>query len=1143
MNYCVNNANNACNKIKPNALESIASTLYQISSWKPISFHMRTDRAESFSNSSYLVYSLSLSSNNKFLAIGSAEKSIKVWDVESMSEAFTLKGHFSCVFSVSFSNDNSLLVSGSADRSVKVWDIINRFEKIVFLGHFGAVKSVCFSHDGNYIVSGSEDCRVMLWCMITESAHKVLHECVDWVYSVKISNSRDFLCFTTANDVYLWDFITETQFVLDNSIDPICISNCGNIIATSTSDFSINIFSKPFIRPKVLISHKACITNIAISYNSLYLASSSSDNIVKIWSLSEKNIICNIESDIIYTAISFSVDGKFLFGGSYINKIDRWKLNINSIKKIIQLSSKPIIALSFSKNNRFLVCGGEDPVIKVWDLWNKKEFCHLEGHLLKINCVLFNPETTYIISSSNDCTIKLWDFKTLSLYSTCHGHKGPVLSLQLISSNTILSSSEDGTIKLWSLPSCLYLKTIFSNKFRISSLALSPNARILGLGTYQHTKFWNIEKNTPKKCWLKHEDWVAALCFSNCGKNIVCGLLNGLFKIWDFKLKTEIWRCKGHKEGIKSIFFINNEVMVTMPEKGVGKMWDFFQKCEEKADLESGLCTIYDNKKSWIVYGCEDGSVRICKMRGNFVDNKNRKHDRRSFSTDKTRESLRKLTINHYIFLFYRKKKYLTFDRDLNSGPCSFLSFYSAFCAICDFSFENITKEMCRVRISKNCYTLLHFIAFTGIEEPLKKLLQRKKVVILQDAYKKSPLFYSIIRKHDKITELLLKNLASFSPNLEDPDYFTSFNSVSYDFAMILCCSSAYLKKFLHNSIAFYSFNEFSGEIKEKYFIKSTTACEPEDFFRECLDLEKKTVNIQVSSIMFCVTPGSKHSLKLIKSLINAKDPYVLSVPVIKSITSIKWNSLKSAFYAPMLLSLLYLGLLLRFFTNKSLSLLIRYSFASIGSVVSIRLYKSAFPKYSFLYLFLCCVIIVIIGTIIVCIRDIIFSDADGYYLLVGLLNSFLFGYNIVNYPNIKFALRKLCYYAFLCPFLQVVIILRKASEIFIFVGITALLFLRALAVINENSMIFIKVYITDDFSLKNLDYYSKFHLVFTLALYILFNLIQYQIKYYKKNYIRYAKSQKCIERLNFIYNLECLLAAFSPANRYFHIFCLSLIN
>lgn len=53
---------------------------------------------------------------------GSADKTIKIWDIEKKSNVETLLGHTSSVMSLSVSNDSSFIISGSADKSVMIWE-------------------------------------------------------------------------------------------------------------------------------------------------------------------------------------------------------------------------------------------------------------------------------------------------------------------------------------------------------------------------------------------------------------------------------------------------------------------------------------------------------------------------------------------------------------------------------------------------------------------------------------------------------------------------------------------------------------------------------------------------------------------------------------------------------------------------------------------------------------------------------------------------------------------------------------------------------------------------------------------------------------------------------------------------------------
>jgi len=69
------------------------------------------------------VLSVSFGPDGKFLASGSGDKTVKVWEVGSWREVATLKGHGRAVSSVSFSPDGKFLASGSDDKTVKVWEV------------------------------------------------------------------------------------------------------------------------------------------------------------------------------------------------------------------------------------------------------------------------------------------------------------------------------------------------------------------------------------------------------------------------------------------------------------------------------------------------------------------------------------------------------------------------------------------------------------------------------------------------------------------------------------------------------------------------------------------------------------------------------------------------------------------------------------------------------------------------------------------------------------------------------------------------------------------------------------------------------------------------------------------------------------
>jgi hypothetical protein len=106
---------------------------------------------------------VSFSPDDNYLATGSWDTTVKIWDARTGAELRTLRGHQDVVNAVAFSPDGTRLASAGGDQIVKIWDVTAGEEALTLRGHTGYVWSLAFSADGTRLASGCGDGTVRVW--------------------------------------------------------------------------------------------------------------------------------------------------------------------------------------------------------------------------------------------------------------------------------------------------------------------------------------------------------------------------------------------------------------------------------------------------------------------------------------------------------------------------------------------------------------------------------------------------------------------------------------------------------------------------------------------------------------------------------------------------------------------------------------------------------------------------------------------------------------------------------------------------------------------------------------------------------------------------------------------------------------------
>ncbi|EKF04447.1 kinase domain protein [Tolypothrix sp. PCC 7601] len=293
----------------------------------------------------------------------------------------TITGHSGGVYSVAISPDGKTLASGSADSTIKLWNIPRGEPIRTLTGHSGLIYSVAISPDGKTLASGSFDTTIKLWNLATGEQIGTLTRHSNSVYSVAISPDGNTLASIADNTIKLWNLATKEQIRTlpseryantghSSFVYSVAISPDGNTLASGSLDNTIklwNLATGELIR--TLNRHSDGVISVAISRDGKTLASGSLDNTIKLWNLATGEEIRTLtgHSDTPFV-VAFSPDGKTLASGSADKTIKLWNLATGEEIRTLNRHSQGVISVAFSPDGKTLVSGSDDKTIKIWRL-------------------------------------------------------------------------------------------------------------------------------------------------------------------------------------------------------------------------------------------------------------------------------------------------------------------------------------------------------------------------------------------------------------------------------------------------------------------------------------------------------------------------------------------------------------------------------------------------------------------------------------------------------------------------------------------------------------------------------------------------------------------------------------------------------
>lgn len=153
------------------------------------------------------VLSVAFSPDNRQIASGGRDKNIKIWNTVGECK-FTVEqnAHHDWVSCVKFYNDikNPIVVTASWDKTIKVWDNQTMNLKHTFVGHKGQINSLDMAPKTYYLASGGKDGLAMVWNLV-EGKFLGKIECEAPINTVLFAPKKYWLVMGTERGIRVWD--------------------------------------------------------------------------------------------------------------------------------------------------------------------------------------------------------------------------------------------------------------------------------------------------------------------------------------------------------------------------------------------------------------------------------------------------------------------------------------------------------------------------------------------------------------------------------------------------------------------------------------------------------------------------------------------------------------------------------------------------------------------------------------------------------------------------------------------------------------------------------------------------------------------------------------------------------------------------
>jgi WD40 repeat protein len=285
-------------------------------------------------------------------------------------------------------------------------------------------------------------------------------------------------------------------------------------------------------------NHSAKVTAVSYPFGvSERFATASDDRTLRIWDASDYKVITKAYVGDAGTPTScvFSLDA--LISGWTDGKIRAHNAETGEfLWEIPNAHRGGVTSLVLSNNQRFIISGGEEGEVRVWELRSRELVSHLKEHGLRVTSLALFDDDVHALSCSRDRSFLCWDLRKEKRISNHTQRMGGINAIALSRDQTqVLTIGQEKKITYWDLRQPNPVQVIgTAHADEATCIAVSFSGQFFATGgTDQVVKLWDYATGNLIMDGVGHSGTVNGLHFSPDDRQLISVGSDGNIFVWN----------------------------------------------------------------------------------------------------------------------------------------------------------------------------------------------------------------------------------------------------------------------------------------------------------------------------------------------------------------------------------------------------------------------------------------------------------------------------------------------------------------------------------------------------------------------------------------------------------------------------------